>query len=109
MRTRKMNKPIILTGDRTTGPLHIGHYAGSLANRLRYQDSHDQFLLLADTQALTDNAQDPAKVRRSVIEILLAKQTIYATAPIRQSNRSKSKSPLSFKVFQGCLIFWHLV
>ncbi|WP_254436903.1 hypothetical protein [Ruegeria arenilitoris] len=43
-----MNKPNILTGDRTTGPLHIGHYAGSLANRLRYQDSHEQFLLLAD-------------------------------------------------------------
>jgi len=71
MRTRKMNKPIILTGDRTTGPLHIGHYAGSLANRLLYQNSHDQFLLLADTQALTDNAHDPAKVRRSVIEIAL--------------------------------------
>ncbi|WP_423817762.1 tryptophan--tRNA ligase [Roseovarius nubinhibens] len=66
-----MNKPTILTGDRTTGPLHIGHYAGSLANRLLYQDSHDQFLLLADTQALTDNAHDPAKVRRSVIEIAL--------------------------------------
>ena len=71
MRTRKMNKPIILTGDRTTGPLHIGHYAGSLANRLLYQNSHDQFLLLADTQALTDNAHDPAKVRSSVIEIAL--------------------------------------
>ncbi|WP_442970279.1 tryptophan--tRNA ligase [Roseovarius sp. CH_XMU1461] len=71
MRTRKMNKPIILTGDRTTGPLHIGHYAGSLANRLLYQNSHDQFLLLADTQALTDNTHDPAKVRRSVIEIAL--------------------------------------
>ena len=66
-----MNRPTILTGDRTTGPLHIGHYAGSLANRLRYQDSHDQFLLLADTQALTDNAHDPEKVRRSVIEVAL--------------------------------------
>ena len=66
-----MTRPIILTGDRTTGPLHIGHYAGSLRNRLRYQDSHEQFLLLADTQALTDNAHDPAKVRRSVIEVAL--------------------------------------
>lgn len=35
-------KPVILTGDRTTGPLHIGHYAGSLRNRLRFQDSHEQ-------------------------------------------------------------------
>lgn len=66
-----MTKPIILTGDRTTGPLHIGHYAGSLRNRLRFQDNHEQFLLLADTQALTDNAHDPAKVRRSVIEVAL--------------------------------------
>ncbi len=66
-----MTKPVILTGDRTTGPLHIGHFAGSLANRLRYQDSHDQFLLLADTQALTDNAHDPEKVRRNVMEVAL--------------------------------------
>lgn len=66
-----MTKAIILTGDRTTGPLHIGHYAGSLRNRLRFQDTHEQFLLLADNQALTDNAHDPAKVRRSVIEVTL--------------------------------------
>lgn len=66
-----MNRPTILTGDRTTEPLHIGHYAGSLSNRLRYQDSHEQFLLLADTQALTDNTHDPEKVRRSVIEVAL--------------------------------------
>ncbi len=66
-----MTKPIILTGDRTTGPLHIGHYAGSLRNRLRFQSDHEQFLLLADTQALTDNAHDPAKVRRNVIEVAL--------------------------------------
>jgi len=66
-----MTKPVILTGDRTTGPLHIGHYAGSLLNRLRLQDSHDQYLLLADMQALTDNAHDPAKVRANVIEVAL--------------------------------------
>ena len=66
-----MNRPTILTGDRTTGPLHIGHYAGSLSSRLRYQDSHEQFLLLADSQALTDNAHDPEKVRRNVIEVAL--------------------------------------
>jgi len=66
-----MTKPVILTGDRTTGPLHIGPYAGSLSHRLRYLDSHEQFLLLADTQALTDNAHDPDKVRRNVIEVAL--------------------------------------
>lgn len=64
-------KPIILTGDRTTGPLHIGHYAGSLRNRLKFQDDHQQFLLLADMQALTDNANDPAKVRNNVLEVAL--------------------------------------
>lgn len=64
-------KPIILTGDRTTGPLHIGHYAGSLRNRLKFQNDHQQFLLLADMQALTDNANDPAKVRNNVLEVAL--------------------------------------
>ncbi len=62
-------RPVILTGDRTTGPLHLGHYAGSLQARLARQDSHDQYLLLADSQALTDNAQDIGKVRRAVIEV----------------------------------------
>ncbi|PDT79606.1 tryptophan--tRNA ligase [Bradyrhizobium sp. C9] len=66
-----MTKPIILTGDRTTGPLHLGHYAGSLRSRLRFQDTHTQFLLLADMQALTDNAHDVGKVRSNVIEVAL--------------------------------------
>ncbi|MCA3488005.1 MAG: tryptophan--tRNA ligase [Rhodobacter sp.] len=66
-----MTKPVILTGDRTTGPLHIGHFAGSLRNRLSFQSDHDQYLLLADSQALTDNAHDPSKVRRNVLEVAL--------------------------------------
>jgi tryptophanyl-tRNA synthetase len=66
-----MTKPIILTGDRTTGPLHLGHYTGSLRNRVALQDTHRQFLLLADAQALTDNAHDIAKVRRNVLEVAL--------------------------------------
>jgi tryptophanyl-tRNA synthetase len=61
----------ILTGDRTTGPLHIGHYAGSLKSRVSLQGGNRQFLLLADAQALTDNASDPAKVSRNVIEVAL--------------------------------------
>ena len=64
-------KPVILTGDRTTGPLHLGHYVGSLKSRVTLQHSHEQFLLLADTQALTDNADDPAKVQRNVLEVAL--------------------------------------
>ncbi|AWB20598.1 tryptophan--tRNA ligase [Methylobacterium currus] len=62
-------KPVILTGDRTTGPLHLGHYAGSLRNRVALQHSHRQSLLLADAQALTDNAHDPARIARNVIEV----------------------------------------
>jgi tryptophanyl-tRNA synthetase len=69
--TQPDDRPVILTGDRTTGPLHLGHYAGSLRNRVALQHSHRQFLLLADTQALTDHAHDPGKVRRNVLEIAL--------------------------------------
>src|SRR5215472_9651447 len=64
-------KPTILTGDRTTGPLHLGHYVGSLKNRVRLQETHRQFLLLADAQALTDNAHYPGRVRRNVLEVAL--------------------------------------
>lgn len=66
-----MSKPIILTGDRTTGPLHLGHYVGSLKNRVAFQETHEQFLLLADAQALTDNTHDIGKVRNNVIEVAL--------------------------------------
>ena len=61
--------PIILTGDRTTGPLHLGHYVGSLKNRVTLQTTHQQYLLLADAQALTDNAHNPGRVRDNVLEI----------------------------------------
>ena len=64
-------RPIILTGDRTTGPLHLGHYAGSLRNRVALQRTHQQFVLLADAQALTDNIADPERVRSNVIEVAL--------------------------------------
>ncbi|EIF56408.1 tryptophanyl-tRNA synthetase II [Burkholderia pseudomallei 1258a] len=63
--------PIALTGDRPTGALHLGHYIGSLKTRIALQDTHRQFILVADTQALTDNAHDPDKVRRNVIEVAL--------------------------------------
>lgn len=62
---------VILTGDRTTGPLHLGHYVGSLRNRVTLQHHHDQYLLLADAQGLTDNANDPAKVGRNVLQVAL--------------------------------------
>ncbi len=58
-----MTKKIILTGDRPTGKLHIGHYVGSLKNRVELQNSGDYetFIMIADMQALTDNARDPEK------------------------------------------------
>ncbi|MEO9902208.1 tryptophan--tRNA ligase [Nisaea sp.] len=64
-------QPVILTGDRTTGPLHLGHYAGSLRNRVALQHSHRQYLLLADGQAMTDNAATPEKVASNVLEVAL--------------------------------------
>jgi tryptophanyl-tRNA synthetase len=67
----EVSRPVVLTGDRTTGPLHLGHYVGSLKNRVALQHSHRQYLLLADAQALTDNATDPHKVRRNVLEVAL--------------------------------------
>ena len=64
-------KPIILTGDRPTGPLHLGHFVGSLRNRVSYQDDYNQFIMLADSQALTDNMEDTNKVHRNVVEVAL--------------------------------------
>jgi tryptophanyl-tRNA synthetase len=63
--------PVILTGDRTTGPLHLGHYIGSLRERVRLQHEARQFLLLADTQALTDNVGRHQRVTANVIEVAL--------------------------------------
>ncbi len=64
-------KQIILTGDRPTGQLHLGHYVGSLENRVRLQEDHQQFIMIADMQALTDNADNPEKVRNNVVEVAL--------------------------------------
>ena len=65
---------IILTGDRPTGRLHVGHYVGSLRERVRLQDSGEYkktFIMIADAQALTDNIENPEKVRQNVIEVAL--------------------------------------
>ena len=64
-------KKRILTGDRPSGRLHLGHLVGSLANRVRLQDEYDQFILIADVQALTDNYENPEKVAGSVRELVL--------------------------------------
>ena len=68
-----MDKKRSLTGDRPTGNLHIGHYFGSLQNRVKIQedDSVEQFVMIADVQALTDNFDNPQKVRDNVYQVLL--------------------------------------
>lgn len=67
-------KKIILTGDRPTGRLHIGHYVGSLKERVRLQNTgefDEVFIMIADAQALTDNAEHPEKVRENILEVAL--------------------------------------
>lgn len=68
-----MAKKTILTGDRPTGKLHIGHYVGSLKNRVELQNSgeYENYIMIADQQALTDNARDPEKIRNSLIQVAL--------------------------------------
>ena len=65
-----MNKEIILTGDRPTGPLHVGHYIGSLANRVKLQDDYKEYIMVADVQALTDNFSHPEKIRDNIVEVV---------------------------------------
>ncbi|QAR34876.1 tryptophan--tRNA ligase [Latilactobacillus curvatus] len=88
-----MSKKIILTGDRPTGKLHIGHYIGSLRNRVAMQDSgeYETFIMIADQQALTDNARDPEKIRNSLFQVALdylsvgidpAKTTVFVQSQI---------------------------
>ena len=65
---------IILTGDRPTGRLHVGHYVGSLAERVKLQNSglYDEiYIMIADAQALTDNAEHPEKVRQNILQVAL--------------------------------------
>ena len=65
---------IILTGDRPTGRLHVGHYVGSLAERVKLQNSglYDEiYIMIADAQALTDNAEHPEKVRHNILQVAL--------------------------------------
>lgn len=66
-------KKVLLTGDRPTGKLHIGHYIGSLKNRVKLQNSgeYDPYIMIADTQALTDNARNPEKIKNSLIQVAL--------------------------------------
>lgn len=92
----KENKKIILTGDRPTGKLHVGHYVGSLKQRAELQNSGEFdkiFIMIADAQALTDNADNPAKIRENIMEVALdylsigidpAKSTIFVQSHVSE-------------------------
>ena len=86
-------KPIVLTGDRTTGPLHLGHFVGSLQSRVKLQEEAEQYLLLADAQAMTDNVGRHVKVSENVLEVALdylavgidpAKSTIFIQSQVSE-------------------------
>jgi tryptophanyl-tRNA synthetase len=64
-------KKRILTGDRTTGKLHLGHYVGSLKNRVYFQDTYDSFIILADIQALTTHFEDPKKINQGIMDVAI--------------------------------------
>jgi tryptophanyl-tRNA synthetase len=64
-------KPLVLTGDRPTGSLHLGHYVGSLRTRLSLQEDYRQFVLIADLQALTDHAESPSQVTGNVLAVAM--------------------------------------
>ena len=66
-----MTKKRILTGDRPTGPLHLGHYVGSIANRVRLQDEYDTFIIIADIQTLTTHFDQPEMLRQNVLNVAM--------------------------------------
>lgn len=65
-----MDKKIALTGDRPTGCLHLGHYIGTLKNRVELQNQYDQYVMVADVQALTDYFANPSKIQESLLEVV---------------------------------------
>lgn len=94
-----MERKIVLTGDRPTGPLHIGHYVGSLKKRVEMQESGDfqQFVMIADIQALTDNADNPAKIRENILEVMLDYLAV-GLDPERTTIFIQSKIPALFEL-----------
>lgn len=69
---KKVFAPVVLTGDRPTGKLHLGHYVGSIKNRIKLQDKYEKaYYMVADIQALTDNFNNPEKVRENVLEVVI--------------------------------------
>ena len=96
-----MTKPIILTGDRPTGKLHIGHYVGSLKNRvlLQNKDEYNMFVFLADQQALTDHAKDPKTIVESIGNVELTMYYMNLVSLARLERNPTVKTEISQKGF----------
>lgn len=94
-----MAKKVLLTGDRPTGKLHIGHYVGSLKNRVALQNSGDYqpYIMIADTQALTDNARNPQKIRQSLLQVALDYLAV-GLDPVKSTIFVQSQIPALFEL-----------
>jgi tryptophanyl-tRNA synthetase len=93
-------KQIILTGDRPTGRLHLGHYVGSLKRRVELQNSgkfDEIYIMIADAQALTDNADNPEKVRRNILEVALDYMSV-GLDPTKSTMFIQSQIPALFEL-----------
>lgn len=87
-------KKRILTGDRTTGKLHLGHYVGSLQNRVKLQDEYESFILLADIQALTTHFENPELLEHSIYEVAMDNLSV-GLDPNKSQWCSRAASPPS--------------
>lgn len=101
-------RKVVLTGDRPTGPLHLGHYIGSLKNRVELQNTCDQFVMIADVQALTDNYEHPEKVRENVLQVALDYLAI-GIDPAKSTLLVQSRIPALFEltVYYLNLVTWN--
>ena len=103
-----MNTPAkkrILTGDRTTGKLHLGHYVGSLQNRVRLQDEYETFILLADVQALTTHFENPALIHDSSYDVAIDKLSVgLDPEKVTILQQSQIKAIAELTVFYSMLI-----
>lgn len=95
----------ILTGDRTTGKLHIGHYVGSLQNRVALQDSYDTFIILADVQALTTHFENPGLIKESIYDVAIDNLSVGLDPnKITLFQQSKVKAIAELTIFYSMLV-----
>lgn len=98
-------KKRILTGDRTTGKLHLGHYVGSLQNRVKLQDQYDTFILMADIQALTTHFENPALISGSIFDVAIDNLSVgLDPEKITLVQQSQIKAIAELTVFYSMLV-----